>query len=157
VWKTVGSKSIQFRHGGTDSSGPSFKKQPALWTSIRMVHVEVSKNFMSFGSWSVELGNIHKLSAGHCSEHLWTLQHLATTGTPRPQGVSFISRNLAVISESRLDEFMRAELSIFEARQMLLPDTFRDPVLQALMIFDVQAKSLKNYLYLLQVLRWVAV
>ena len=52
---------------------------------------------------------------------------------------------------------MRAELSIFEARQMLLPDTFRDPVLQALMIFDVQAKSLKNYLYLLQVLRWVAV
>ena len=62
-----------------------------------------------------------------------------------------------MISESRLDEFMRAELSIFEARQMLLPDTFRDPVLQALMIFDVQAKSLKNYLYLLQVLRWVAV
>ena len=59
MWKTVGSKSIQFRHGGTDSSGQtSFKKQPALWTSIRMVHVEVSKNFMSFGSWSVELGNI---------------------------------------------------------------------------------------------------
>jgi hypothetical protein len=37
------------------------------------------------------------------------------------------------------------------------PTLFRDPVLQALMIFDVQAKSLKNYLYLLQVLRWVAV
>lgn len=40
-----------------------------------------------------------------------------------------VSRNLAVISESRLDEFMRAELSIFAARHeasVVIADTCRD-------------------------------
>ncbi|CAL1167791.1 unnamed protein product [Cladocopium goreaui] len=47
---------------------------------------------------------------------------------PSKSSVSFISRNLAVISESRLDEFMRAELSIFAKQRPPQPLSFLDVI-----------------------------
>eukprot|EP00435_Cladocopium_sp_Y103_P074924 s111_g52.t1 len=101
---------------------------------FRTCHVKTSDQLQCKPSYQV-VGNDHtERFRCFCSLAMAFSRSLLRSGTHaekaflRPRSVSFISRNLAVISESRLDEFMRAELSIFAKQRPPQPLSFLDVI-----------------------------